>query len=108
MALSHVPVALKPILQSGSIGKAALSYGDLCRFKSGLCNRAPYTNTVRWPGFQPGDTGSSPVGVIYMDSWPTGRGSRLKPGEDSFDSNTVHLRAQGSCACVWFNYVRTV
>ena len=30
-----------------------------------------------------------------MDSWPTGRGSRLKPGGGSFDSNTVHLRAQG-------------
>ena len=41
MAFSHVPVALKMILQSGSIGKAALSYGDLCRFKSGLCNLAP-------------------------------------------------------------------
>ena len=105
MAFSHVPVALKMILQSGSIGKAAPSYGELCRFESGLCNRAPYTNTVRWPGFQPGDTGSSPVGVIYMDSWPTGRGSRLKPGGGSFDSNTVHLRA---CACVWFNYVRRV
>ena len=64
MAFSHVPVALKMILQSGSIGKAAPSYGELCRFESGLCNRAPYTNTVRWPGFQPGDTGSSPVGVI--------------------------------------------
>ena len=108
MAFSHVPVALKMILQSGSIGKAAPSYGELCRFESGLCNRAPYTNTVRWPGFQPGDTGSSPVGVIYMDSWPTGRGSRLKPGGGSFDSNTVHLRAQGSCACVWFNYMRRV
>ena len=95
MAFSHVPVALKMILQSGSIGKAAPSYGELCRFESGLCNRAPYTNTVRWPGFQPGDTGSSPVGVIYMDSWPTGRGSRLKPGKGSFDSNTVHLRAYG-------------
>ena len=111
---------LKPILQSGSIGKAAPSYGELCRFESGLCNRAPYTNTVRWPGFQPGDTGSSPVGVIYMDSWPTGRGSRLKPGKGSFDSNTVHLRAwcmcmrmvqlraQGLCAFVWINYVRMV
>ena len=43
MALSHVPVPLKPILQSGSIGKAAPSYGELCRFESGLCNRAPYT-----------------------------------------------------------------
>ena len=128
MAFSHVPVALKMILQSGSIGKAAPSYGELCRFESGLCNRAPYTNTVRWPGFQPGDTGSSPVGVIcktlfqsglllwsqhfnslkILDSWPTGRGSRLKPGKGSFDSNTVHLREQGSCACVWFNYVRRV
>ena len=67
-----------------------------------------HTNRIRWPDFQSGDTGSSPVGVTFMDSWPTGRGSRLKPGEDSFDSNTVHLRAQGSCACVWFNYVRTV
>ena len=66
MAFSHVPVALKMILQSGSIGKAAPSYGELCRFESGLCNRAPYTNTVRWPGFQPGDTGSSPVGVIWL------------------------------------------
>ena len=53
MAFSHVPVALKMILQSGSIGKAAPSYGELCRFESGLCNRAPYTNTVRWPGFPP-------------------------------------------------------
>ena len=43
-----------------------------------------------------------------LDSWPTGRGSRLKPGKGSFDSNTVHLREQGSCACVWFNYVRRV
>ena len=66
MAFSHVPVALKMILQSGSIGKAAPSYGELCRFESGLCNHAPYTNTVRWPGFQPGDTGSSPVGVIWL------------------------------------------
>ena len=54
MAFSHVPVALKMILQSGSIGKAAPSYGELCRFESGLCNRAPY------------DTGSSPVGVIWL------------------------------------------
>ena len=45
MAFSHAPVALKSILQSGSIGKAAPSYGELCRFESGLCNRAPYTNT---------------------------------------------------------------
>ena len=72
MAFSHVPVALKMILQSGSIGKAASSYGDSCRFKSGLCNYsassalAPHiTNTVRWPDFQSGDTGSSPVGVIF-------------------------------------------
>ena len=47
MAFSHVPVALKMILQSGSIGKAAPSYGELCRFESGLCNRAPYTNSGR-------------------------------------------------------------
>ena len=55
-----------------------------------------------------------------LDSWPTGRGSRLKPGGGSFDSNTVHLRAwcmcmrmvqlhaQGLYACVRFNYVRRV
>ena len=76
MAFSHVPVALKMILQSGSIGKAAPSYGELCRFESGLCNRAPYTNTVRWPGFQPGDTGSSPVGVIFMSHSFNRRGQR--------------------------------
>ena len=28
-------------LQSGSTGKAASSYDDTCRFKSGLCNLRP-------------------------------------------------------------------
>ena len=32
-----------------------------------------------------------------LDSWPTGRGSRLKPGGGSFDSNTVHLRTWYMC-----------